>query len=283
MDIKSKTLFMTNIKYNTNEVDGGWIYDQLRNWNNEIPYEMMLKVREHQNRFLIEKKVVSISKNKKTMKYIEEHKAKIDSESQEGRLVEYFICLNSKNTEGLTYYRENCILKFDRSHPDIYIFRFYFSLQLVLLDLLQIDDFLNFQLKNYFKEEHQLKRFISSIINNISFSQLFNDKQRIEHINSWVGKDIVLKKDALGSLERIEWLGTQKNLSELFIELKKKNWLKEIPKKKLLKAYFTKTDSIEQVLKPSTDPSNYMDRYEGVYTKDYTAQFAQILQNTINK
>lgn len=75
-------------------------------------------------------------------------------------------------------------------------------------------------------------------------------------------------------LEKIEWLGTQKELGELFVELKSKGWINEI-KKDLITKYFTKADSISEVLKPATDKGG-KPTYERIYTKAYKKAFNNI-------
>lgn len=69
-------------------------------------------------------------------------------------------------------------------------------------------------------------------------------------------------------IERIDWLGTQKELGELFLELKKKGWINTV-ESNLIKKSFTNSDTINQILKPSLNNSNY----EGVYTKNYKPKF----------
>jgi hypothetical protein len=66
------------------------------------------------------------------------------------------------------------------------------------------------------------------------------------------------------SLEKIEWQGTQKELAELFVELEKKGWIKE-KNAELIKAHFTKSDTIHQVLKPSQDMKSKEKTYDGIY------------------
>jgi hypothetical protein len=55
-------------------------------------------------------------------------------------------------------------------------------------------------------------------------------------------------------LEKIKWQGTQKELAELFVELENKGWIKE-KSVELIKAYFTKSDTIQQVYTPAYKPS----------------------------
>jgi len=80
------------------------------------------------------------------------------------------------------------------------------------------------------------------------------------------------KEDSSKKVKRIEWLGSQKQLAELFIELKQKGWIDE-HNADTLKACFTKTDTIQQVLKPATDKKTKESTYEHVYTPGYKPMF----------
>jgi hypothetical protein len=74
------------------------------------------------------------------------------------------------------------------------------------------------------------------------------------------------------NLIKMEWLGTQKELAELFIELKNKGYIKEF-KYNTIKACFTNTNTIHQILKPDNidDPI-----YPQVYSPEYKKKFEKI-------
>ena len=78
--------------------------------------------------------------------------------------------------------------------------------------------------------------------------------------------------------EKYEWLGTQKQLAELFLELEGKKWVRE-KKPHLIKAYFTKSNTIEQVLKPTQDSKTKERMYLGIYTPNYRPSFDTIKLN----
>ena len=86
-------------------------------------------------------------------------------------------------------------------------------------------------------------------------------------------------KEALlqASSKKIKWMGTQKELGELFIELSRKGWIDEI-NSDLIQNYFSDSNTIKQVLKPSKD-KNGMANYDGVYTKAYKPKFDLIRLN----
>jgi hypothetical protein len=80
------------------------------------------------------------------------------------------------------------------------------------------------------------------------------------------------------SIDKIVWLGSQKQLAELFVELKKNGWIEKF-EYETMKKCFTKTNTIQQVLKPSIDTSTGESAYEGIYTKLYEPKFYGIKQN----
>ena len=79
-------------------------------------------------------------------------------------------------------------------------------------------------------------------------------------------------------LEQFEWLGTQKQLAELFLELERKRWIRE-KNVKLIKSYFTKSDTIHQTLKPDHDTATGENRYLGIYGTRYKPAFKEIKPN----
>ena len=80
------------------------------------------------------------------------------------------------------------------------------------------------------------------------------------------------------SLTPIRWLGTQKQLAELLVELEKKGWI-EKPTYDTIKATFTNSNSIQQVLKPSQNSKTKEKTYEHIYTAKYTPSFYGIKEN----
>jgi hypothetical protein len=78
-------------------------------------------------------------------------------------------------------------------------------------------------------------------------------------------------------LRKISWKGTQKELAELFVELKNKGWISEI-EPNLIQEYFKESKTIKQVLKPSKDKDGNAN-YDGIYTKVYKPKFDSIRRN----
>lgn len=99
---------------------------------------------------------------------------------------------------------------------------------------------------------------------------LMNIENKIEQMNP--------KPPVALSYNRIEWLGTQKQLGELFVELRNKGWIQDI-NYDALKSCFTKSKSIHQVLKPGTNTKLGMDEYDQIYTSNYSPKFYGISEN----
>lgn len=121
---------------------------------------------------------------------------------------------------------------------------------------------------------------IATIIGYYYFSKYINEKNKnfdkndIEKNKNFDENDIEnfyseTEKDN-SDIEKIEWLGTQKELGELFLILKEKKWIKEI-NPILIKKCFSKSDTIQQILKPSLNKDSSV--YDGVYTKTYKPKF----------
>lgn len=87
------------------------------------------------------------------------------------------------------------------------------------------------------------------------------------------------EKGARKPLVRIQWLGDQKELAELFIELKKKGWIAKF-ENATIKACFTPSDSMPDYLKPFTNKKTMQPTYEKVYFEsDYSPKFYGIKEN----
>ena len=91
-------------------------------------------------------------------------------------------------------------------------------------------------------------------------------------------KVVLSENEELIPLNKINWLGTQKQLAELFVELQKKGWI-EKPDYTTIKNAFTKSNSIQQVLKPTQDKKSKEKEYEGIYTPQYRPSFFGIKDN----
>lgn len=84
------------------------------------------------------------------------------------------------------------------------------------------------------------------------------------------------------NMEKIEWLGTQGQLGELFVELKEKGWISEHNAKTISCAY-TNSNTINQILQPGTDTkAGYKKTYPKIYTKRYKPVFSEIKPLTLS-
>lgn len=108
-------------------------------------------------------------------------------------------------------------------------------------------------------------------IGDIGLIELYNDIRAINWLKSLLPPS-VSKPFEMEKLEKIVWNGTQKELAELFIELKRKDFI-DAWNVETLKACFTNSNTIEQVLKPIQDAKTKEDTYEQVYTTKYKAKF----------
>lgn len=80
------------------------------------------------------------------------------------------------------------------------------------------------------------------------------------------------------SSNKIQWLGTQKELAELFIRLKAKGWIADF-EAETIKDCFTNANTIQQVLKPGEFTEDLGGTFEQVFTPEYPSKFHAILPN----
>ncbi|TVT37854.1 hypothetical protein FNT36_22100 [Hymenobacter setariae] len=78
--------------------------------------------------------------------------------------------------------------------------------------------------------------------------------------------------------KKMVWLGTQKQLAELFAQLESKGWLRA-PVSSAIKRAFTKSDSIQQILKPGVIKGGTNRPYPEIFTTEYTECFDGISKN----
>lgn len=80
------------------------------------------------------------------------------------------------------------------------------------------------------------------------------------------------------SSNKIQWLGTQKELAELFIWLKAKGWITDF-EPETIKECFTNTNTIQQYLKPGDYTDELGGTYDQVFTAEYAPKFHGVLTN----
>lgn len=132
------------------------------------------------------------------------------------------------------------------------------------------------------EEEHKLHLVICKNKFDCNYcNQLTLKMERLNVFYFRVKEYIDSRKDPKEKIDvknKIQWKGTQKELAELFIELKNNNWIEDFDYE-TIKACFSNSNTIQQVLKPSTDPKTGTNDYEQVYTALYKPQFHGILKN----
>jgi len=141
-------------------------------------------------------------------------------------------------------------------------------------------DFLYFMLREQGEliSKEKLQGF-PDIISKRIFTDIPNEIIGLEDSND-------IKLDIEG---KINWLGTQKELGELFVELLQKGWITEIDAKKI-QALFSKSNTISQVIKPSQQiipdekgNKKLENQYEQIYTAKYQPKFDTIRKNPKKK
>ena len=76
----------------------------------------------------------------------------------------------------------------------------------------------------------------------------------------------------------MNWLGTQKQLAELFVKLEEHGWI-TAPVPEAIKRAFTKSHTIQQVLKPGKSDRSNKRHYPDVFTVEYESMFDGIAKN----
>jgi len=79
-------------------------------------------------------------------------------------------------------------------------------------------------------------------------------------------------------LDKIVWLGTQKEQAELWVMLKEMGWIENY-KNDTIKVCFTNSHSIQQVLKPNKDLRTGRNHYDSIFTTNYETMFHGIEKN----
>lgn len=175
-----------------------------------------------------------------------------------------------KNNESKSIKFSSSFFDKDNSHFNTY-FKFFVAYKAKT-------DFLYFVLKEQkdIISKEKLQELLPLLSKKL-FVEIPNDSTVIEQPSN---NDVKINSET-----KINWLGTQKELGELFVELSKKGWIDEINAKKI-QALFNKSNTIHQVLKPSQqlmpdDDGNKKleNQYEQIYTTKYQPKFDTIRKN----
>lgn len=98
------------------------------------------------------------------------------------------------------------------------------------------------------------------------------DQHRIPHFSN--NPPATLHKSA----DKIQWLGTQKELAELFIRLRAKGWIADF-EPETIKDCFTNANTVQQYLKPGEYTEDLGGTFEQVFTPEYIPKFHGISSN----
>lgn len=270
-----------NTNYQPYEIDSGYINSELKFAKDEYPIEILKVFRGSLMTLLIQKAIVTIPYSEENVPIIEDlgKENPPDLWSLNYFKFQYHDNTNEalNNKPYITHFNESCVISKNEDIFDFQSFDLYFALRLNLTDLMHTFSFLDFQLNRNFDDNFlKFKIYLEQLVR--KYKGVFLKEGVIESVVSWIEQYPQNVIEMSEDFEKIEWLGNQKQLAELFIELHQKGWIGEIPTK-LIKQYFTKSDSIHQILKPSQDPKTKEKKYEGTYTKSYKPRFDAIRQN----
>lgn len=208
--------YKPNTKYNSNEVDTGFIYTELIRKKDDYPEDVVRRFRSTLIILLTHRNIKTIPNNEETVEYIKILMKNLNDESHAivtGKMketdprLEYFAfqdyedLLEGNDKYYITVYKESCISHPGEKYYDWDSYNEYFALKLNLTGLLEIDSFLNHQLEIYFKDINSFKRYLELII--IKYQSQFLTKEVIQIISEWTPKIEFSQNNTL-----LEWKGT---------------------------------------------------------------------------
>ena len=100
----------------------------------------------------------------------------------------------------------------------------------------------------------------------------------IEEITPTQIEPVHLSESMRKPTNKIQWLGSQKELAELFIYLRAKGWIVDF-EPETIKECFTSSNTIHQYLKPGEYTEDLRGTFEQVFTSEYSPKFNGIKQN----
>jgi len=146
---------------------------------------------------------------------------------------------------------------------------------------LQKDHKQRYETGNLTKEYNYKPDFLSAsndqIIEILALNKSYDDY--IAKLNDELRKLQAIKLNNIPerkTISPIKWLGSGKNLAELFIELKEKGWIEKFDYKTIITC-FTQTGSINIYLKPGE--KNEKNTYSRLYSPKYKRKFNEIKEN----
>lgn len=143
-----------------------------------------------------------------------------------------------------------------------------FAVSLRQMAVSDITGFLNYHFKEY---KGDFTTYLNDTL--LEHKELFSENT-VFKAKEWM-KELPISKPQSNKNLQMEWLGTQGQLAELFVELQRKGYIKVIEANKIKNA-FTKSKTIQQILKPSVDKYTYESTFEHIFTKKYKPKFEKI-------
>ena len=195
-----------------------------------------------------------------------------DKEINDSSISNFEIKQSAKNNEPKFIPIASSIFEKDDANPNDY-FKFFVGYKAKTTFLYFI-----IREQNDIVSKEKLQEFLPLIADKI-FIDNTNESTSVEQYN-----------DTEHDIEnKINWLGTQKELGELFVELLQKGWINEINAKKI-QTLFSKSNTIGQVIKPSGQlvpdeqgNKKLENQYEQIYTAKYQPKFDTIRKNPKKK
>ena len=222
MNITDEILNDEHFEYNINT---GYIYSGLcQNWN-KYPLELFIDVEWKLEGILWYKGKITVPYSEHMQDYLENRREMHEAEEELRKkpnhhpYLDYFM---QPQGEGfaLISFDENCILRNGEDSE----FDYFFALKLTILDLMDLHEFLQYQLIANFKQDgKKYKIFLETLL--IKYKDLFQLTSISEVVNNYINADLIASKNAdLNNSEtNASLLGTGKN------ELEKKSKTKDTP------------------------------------------------------
>ncbi|MFN0200671.1 MAG: hypothetical protein ACKVTZ_04090 [Bacteroidia bacterium] len=119
---------------------------------------------------------------------------------------------------------------------------------------------------NYFENAEGIEKFQS----NLTEPSLFKDLK----VNV---KPKEQEKDSKKNEGKIVWLGTRRNLGDLFVILHTKKWIRVLTPK-LVMAYFTNSNALDKLMSKTKEGEDIKTWYANIYNGNYISKFDKISQ-----
>lgn len=194
MKISTELLNDEHYEYNINT---GYIHSGLsHNWSN-YSLELFEDVEWKLEAILWHKKKFTVPYNEEQKNYLEgkrrAHEFYLEQRKKPGepRYMEYFM---QPQGEGLALisYSENCILTFEEDEE----FDYFFALKMSILDLMDLHEFLEYQITANFKDDKKkFKRFLQTML--IKYQKLFETTSIPKVVNNFISEELISETETV--------------------------------------------------------------------------------------